>query len=117
MPTAPSRPCKYPGCATLTIGHNWCDEHRPQRERYSNRQWRENSHERGYDYQWRVFRDGFLQANPLCADCLAQENRPEPSVEVHHVIKLRLAPERKFDRTNLMALCKRHHQQRTARGE
>lgn len=117
MPTAPAKPCKQPGCPTLTIGHLWCDEHRANRERYSNRQHRENSHRRGYDYDWRVFRDAYLRANPLCADCLDTEGRPEPATEVHHVMKLREHPERKYDRTNLMPLCSRHHKQRTARGE
>lgn len=116
MPDAPKLPCKQPGCGTLSVGSHWCDEHRPTRARYSNREHRPNSHQRGYDYDWRVFRDAYLKANPLCVDCLTT-NRPEPATELHHIVKLRDAPERKLDRSNVMSLCGTCHKRRTAAGE
>lgn len=116
MPDAPKLPCKHPGCPALSVGSQWCDEHRKNRKQYSNREPRANSHDRGYDYDWRKFRASYLRANPLCVDCLTT-NRPEPATEVHHITKLRVAPERKFDPTNLMALCRTCHQKRTAAGE
>ncbi len=66
---------------------------------------------RGYDRAWERFRRWYLNAHPVCEDCdrLAQE--------VHHVVKLVEAPERRLDPTNVMALCKRCHSRRTARGE
>lgn len=54
----------------------------------------------------------------LCEDCYAEgEQFKAISVEWHHVEKVADTPERAADVTNLMWLCKRHHSQRTARGE
>jgi 5-methylcytosine-specific restriction endonuclease McrA len=46
-------------------------------------------------------------------------NPPRVTVatDVHHIQKLTLRPDLKYDETNLMALDKSCHQVRTARGE
>lgn len=66
---------------------------------------------RGYDYQWQVFRRGYLQAHPICYDCGAE------ATDLHHIVKLKDRPDLKYDEQNLLALCYRCHQVRTSRGE
>lgn len=72
--------------------------------------------ERGYGWDWQCRRAAFLADNPLCQDCEA-ENIVTAATEVHHKRKIRHAPELRLEEENLMALCSRHHQQRTAKGE
>ncbi|MEM4234189.1 MAG: HNH endonuclease signature motif containing protein [Candidatus Methanomethylicaceae archaeon] len=71
---------------------------------------------RGYGHAWRKVRAAFLVAHPLCQDCLA-DNRTTLATEVHHITKHRNDPALLYDFANLMALCKRCHARRTARGE
>jgi hypothetical protein len=40
-----------------------------------------------------------------------------PATDIHHKFKLREQPELKYEESNLMSLCKLHHDKRTARGE
>ena len=70
---------------------------------------------RGYDADWEHCRAAYLLAFPLCADCQAY-GRVTAAREVHHLLALRDGGER-LDWDNLMALCKRCHSKRTARGE
>ncbi len=71
---------------------------------------------RGYDAAWRRFREAYLNEHPLCADCIG-DGVYKPAREVHHIAKLRDAPELKLDATNVLGLCKSCHSSRTARGE
>jgi 5-methylcytosine-specific restriction enzyme A len=70
---------------------------------------------RGYDHRWRAFRASVLASNPLCADRLAR-GALTPAADVHHVVKLRMAPGRRLDPTNVSALCSVCHARRTGRG-
>ncbi|NHO20409.1 HNH endonuclease [Acetobacter oeni] len=71
---------------------------------------------RGYDRKWRDFRSWFLRRHPLCLDC-SGAGRLKPATEVHHIQKLRDAPERRLDEGNCMPLCQACHSARTGRGE
>ena len=70
---------------------------------------------RGYDRTWQRFRDAFLMSHPLCSDCLPKQ--VTPAIEVHHIKRLRDAPELRLVEANCLGLCKAHHSARTARGE
>ncbi len=84
---------------------------------------------RGYNYQWQQFRLRYLAQHPLCHDCLNPDplttknafdepaSRVEPAVHIHHKQKLSERPDLKYEEGNLMPLCERHHNERTARGE
>lgn len=74
---------------------------------------RANSTQRGYDGRWRRYRHIYLLLHPLCVHCEA-EGRTVEAVEVDHITPLRLAPQRKYDITNLQGLCKSHHSRKTA---
>lgn len=77
-----------------------------------------SSTQRGYGYDWQRFRAKLLREADfvLCRDCL-DAGRCTPTDELHHIVPVRVAPERRKDRTNIMGLCKLHHSIRTARGE
>ena len=53
----------------------------------------------------------FLSRNPLCAHCLKTEDRPEPAIEVDHVVPL--ADGGADDWANLQGLCGPHHEAKT----
>lgn len=72
--------------------------------------------ERGYGWDWQQASKRYLIEHPLCEDCL-DEDRVTPAVEVHHVAKIKHAPEKRLDPENMRALCEPHHDKRTARGE
>jgi 5-methylcytosine-specific restriction endonuclease McrA len=67
--------------------------------------------QRGYDAGWRKLRARFLAANPQCEHpgCRSAAN------EVDHIQSVRLRPDLRLEWSNLRALCKPHHSQRTAR--
>lgn len=54
--------------------------------------------------------------HPLCEDCTAI-GIVGAATDVHHKQKLRDRPDLKYEESNLMPLCKMHHDKRTDRGE
>lgn len=95
MPKAPLRPC--PRCGRLIRRTCPCQT---KTRKVDNRP---SAARRGYDRKWRLFRAQYLREHPTCKRC------GQPATEVDHIIRLRVAPHRKFDRTNLQALCKSCH--------
>ena len=72
-----------------------------------------SSSNRGYgDAAWKRFRSWILQTRPLCEDC-----GREFATEVHHIVKLALRPDLRLVPSNVLALDRRCHSKRTARGE
>jgi 5-methylcytosine-specific restriction protein A len=110
MPTAPPKACH---CGGIRI-NGVCSRCKPMR-RESDRQ-RGHAAARGYDYQWQKFRLYYLAMHPLCMDCEGQ-GLVAAAEHVHHVEKLSERPDLKYEEANLMPLCERHHNVRTARGE
>lgn len=74
-----------------------------------------SARQRGYDTAWEKASKGYLQHHPLCVHCLA-EGIVTASTVTDHIIPHRgdmvlfWASE-----TNWQALCKRHHDKKTAR--
>lgn len=66
---------------------------------------------RNYDSRWDRLSRRVRAEEPLCHDCW-KAGRTEPSTEVHHVIPLDQAPDLRYDRTNLVALCQACHRAR-----
>lgn len=77
---------------------------------------RESASKRGYDRAWQKTRERVLASRPLCEDCAA-EGIVAPATELHHLVKIRVAPELRHDANNLLALCAECHARRTAAGE
>ncbi len=66
MPTKPKVPCKHPGCAALIpSGTKYCDLHRPLHPEEVR-----SATSRGYDRAWQKASRLFLQAHPLCEECM-----------------------------------------------
>ena len=68
---------------------------------------RGSAHSRGYDKRWQRLRLRHLHAHPFCKDCgrLAEQ--------VHHIVDIAVAPQRRLDPLNLMSLCASCHSKRT----
>ena len=119
MPYAAKRFCAHPGCPVL-VEKGRCPKHEEQHREEQKRYGRQTAAKRGYDARWQKFRAAFLSdpANVLCRDCQeAIPPRATLATEVHHLRKVRDAPEEILNAENCRPLCKVHHQIRTARGE
>ena len=108
MPSAPGRACTCGGIVRQGV----CDRCGPKRRT----QYRKHAAARGYDYQWQQFRKRYLALNPLCMDC-KKIGIVTAATAIHHVQKLKPRPDLKYEESNLMPLCKMHHDRRTAKGE
>ncbi|MFC4169617.1 HNH endonuclease signature motif containing protein [Teichococcus aestuarii] len=75
---------------------------------------RGSARQRGYDAQWERLRAEVLRERPCCEapGCGSRER-----LNVDHIVSVRLAPERRLDRTNLRVLCQPCHSARTARDQ
>ena len=111
MADKPLRPCRYPGCGALTKT-GWCDKHKPAKApRRASRDW----------HAWYSLpvwiddlRPGQLLDEPWCRECAKHGVRTRATV-VDHVQPHRGDWARFTDKANLQSLCKRHHDQKTAR--
>lgn len=116
MPTAPRKPCRYPGCHELVTG-GYCDAHARERDRsYDER--------RGNDprlslavrirnsARWQHFRTYRLGKDPICQ----HPHCDRPSTDVHHVVKIIDNPDLAFVESNTRCLCALHHSQEERTG-
>lgn len=111
MPSKPKRPCSVSACPNLTQ-ERFCSDH-TDRAKQPDRK-RGTSAQRGYGSQWRKARAGFLRKNQLCVQCKEQGLIVEATVVDH--IKPHKGDKMLFwDRLNWQALCKQHHDTKTAR--
>ena len=107
MPYAPLRPCTYPGCPSLVAKDSRCAVHKAKAE-----QQRGTAHERGYTWQWHKVSRRYLADHPLCVMC-------HPFIRVATVVD-HIRPHHGdqglfWDERNWQALCKAHHDAKTAR--
>ena len=114
MPYAPKKPCLHPGCPALIDSGSRCEEHRKEYQQRLDRS-RGNSHQRGYDADWRRLREAALKRdNYLCQKCLAQ-GRMTPANIVDHRIRFHGTDDpRRLDLDNLESMCKSCHSTKTA---
>ena len=116
MPKANRKPCNYMSCRILTYGR-YCPNHKVAKTAKAGTRSKEG-HERQkmYDRRWRVVRKIHLNSSPLCVEC-ERKGRVELATVVDHIIPHRGSRELFDDTSNYQSLCKRHHDQKTARGE
>lgn len=112
MPTKPLRICNIPGCPNLTDSA-YCEAHAKARQRLVDSR-RASSSERGYTYRWQKASKNFLKRNPLCVQCLA-EDEVKPSEVTDHIVPHKGDYKLFWDRNNWQALCKQHHDIKTAK--
>ncbi len=109
MPNKPMRPCRHPGCYTLTRD-GWCEAHKPKRaERTESAAW----HDLYNTGIWRELRLEQLLREPFCRECAKAGRRTKATV-VDHVIPHRGDLGKFRDPGNLQSLCKRCHNRKTA---
>lgn len=108
MPNKSLRLCSNPGCSELT-DKAYCAKHTKQ----YNKQ-RRSSYKRGYDSRWRKARVVFLRSNPVCVECKKQ-GWHVPATVVDHIVSHKGDMKLFWDINNWQALCKRHHDIKTAK--
>ena len=104
MPTAPLRPCTYPGCPKLS-DLSRCDEHRSQDRRRYDTENRDKAAKKFYDSKlWQATWRAKLDRDPLCEMCRKDDIVTGADL-VHHIDgdRWNLAAE------NLMSLCNSCH--------
>jgi 5-methylcytosine-specific restriction protein A len=111
-PFAPQHPCTYPGCSILVVGCSRCEKHRAQ-DRKAEESRRGSANSRGYGSRWRVARKRFLELNPLCAEC-NRVGRLTAATIVDHIVPHKGDISLFWDMDNREAICKSHHDQKTA---
>jgi len=119
VPAAPRKPCRKPGCKTLTLG-SFCEAHTVQREtvqreqriRYDNE--RGTATERGYNSKWARYSKQYRLENPLCAICEKAEKLVLAQC-VDHIVPVTGPDDPLFwEPTNHQGLCNTCHSIKTA---
>jgi 5-methylcytosine-specific restriction protein A len=100
MPSAPPRACR---CGALIPAGKRCLRCTKAADKV-----RGSAASRGYDAEWRAFREDFLRRYPWCSI----EGCPEPATDVDHIVALRDGGKR-FDPANCRPMCHPHHSART----
>ena len=110
MPRTPDHPCAQQGCPRLIPkGKKYCTEHaalHPEEVR--------SAAGRGYGSAWQKARKQYLEAHPLCVECM-KEGRYVKATDVDHIVPHRGDQKLFWDRSNWQALCHRHHSMKTRR--
>lgn len=85
-----------------------------QAQKKSEETTRQRSKSKVYDHTWRKWRKSYLARNPLCVEC-QRETVITEATDLHHIVDISVAPNRKFDETNIQPLCHSHHSKITAK--
>ncbi len=114
MPSKLARGCAQGGCPELTRDPScYCPEHKKaHRAQQDDR--RGSSSERGYGSRWQKRRKWYLKHNPFCEECY-KSGIMEASTIVDHIVPHRGDMALFWDEGNWQALCKVHHDRKTAR--
>lgn len=114
MPYRPLGPCSVRGCPGRAVRRGRCETHAAEAEaryRAEHPDDRPSAALRGYGDRWRKIRASFLKRHRWCVVCQARGQRVE-ATDVDHIVARRAGGT--DDENNLMALCHRHHSQKTA---
>ena len=71
---------------------------------------KQTTQERGYGNDWRKLSERYRKSHPLCERC-TEQGRTRAADHVHHIIPIRVAPELRLERSNLMAVCVECHEE------
>jgi len=107
LPYKALSPCRWPGCPELVAG-SYCAAHRPA-PTYDEH--RPSAAARGYDPRWRAYRAQYIKRHPLCVNFVRCGGLTST---VDHIIPVRQGGAF-WDPANHQPMCKRCHDQKTAR--
>lgn len=108
MPHSPKIPCSHSGCPELVQhGRKYCEKHLKLHPEYVR-----SAVPRGYGSRWQKARKLFLEAHPLCVECL-KNGRYVKATVVDHIIPHRGDQKLFWDQGNWQALCKPCHDHKT----
>ncbi len=81
MPHRPNIPCQHPGCPSLIpYGTRYCDKHK-----LLHSEEKRPAASRGYASRWQKARKRYLEAHPLCVECLKESRYVlTPEINVNH---------------------------------
>jgi len=113
MPLAPLRPCNQPGCPEL-VESGYCEKHQ-KAKRKSDDSRRDKKVRSLYNYRWQQYSKRFLRKNPLCVKCRSN-GRVKASEVTDHIEPHKGDYGLFWDVNNHAAMCKWHHDKKTARG-
>lgn len=117
MPYKAKVPCRHKGCPEL-VDAGFCSDH--AKEQAPRRDTRPSAWQRGYDQKWRSFRLKYIQQmlkdQVTCTHCKKPFIHTK-EIELDHVVPLNIAPERKYDKSNIQPLCKRCHMNKTRKDQ
>lgn len=71
---------------------------------------------RGYTAAWYRARSAYLREHPLCVEC-ERDGIVEPAIDLDHIIPHRGDEGLFWLESNWAGLCKKHHGEKTRRGE
>jgi len=113
MPARATRPCRQPGCASLTnAATGYCENHKAPTG-WENGTPRGTNKDRGYGSAWVKLRKVILQRDrQLCQVCLS-EGKYTPAREVDHIVSKAKGGSDALG--NLQAICTPCHQAKTIR--
>ena len=106
MPMKPKKPCKHPGCPSVT-GGQYCELHATLHTSD-----RASAFERGYGNRWQRARKRFLASHPLCAQC-EQAGRLVQATVADHIRPHRGDKVLFWYEKNWQPLCKKCHDRKT----
>jgi 5-methylcytosine-specific restriction protein A len=109
------KPCPHPGCPALSARGGLCAAHKQARQRTIDAR-RDPAMRRLYGARWAKASKAFRWAHPLCAEC-DRAGRLTPATVVDHVVPHRGDVAKFWDSDNWAALCKHHHDLKTARDD
>ena|SRR3990167_1447541 len=109
-PTAPLKPCRFPGCPALTA-RRFCPEHQAAEYRRQDSV-RGSAASRGYGAGHRRWRPLVLARDPLCVFCLTR-GLSTPATVADHIVPLSKGGT--WELSNGQGLCIPHHNAKTMR--
>ena len=110
MPSRPNTPCRHPGCAALVpYGTKYCEAHKPLHPEEVR-----SASARGYGRAWQKARKRYLEAHPVCVECL-KEGKYVKATDVDHIVPHRGDQKLFWDQGNWQPLCHKHHSIKTRR--
>lgn len=107
MPTAPKPLCRHPRCPRRAVRGGYCEAH----QHLTSESRRPGSAERGYDPEWVALASSHRRAAGDRCEAIEHGRRCESRIAgVHHLDPVEVVPSRRLDPTNLIGLCRSHHQ-------